>query len=75
MEIINKIYKTVGKCYYQQQYKAIIEAKMVSTPNGCTKNIPMKHNQYDTTLKTSTRKSLRKTSEALDVKHKNDVCR
>ena len=36
MENNNKLYKVSGKCNYQQQYKAIIEAEMVSTPEGVT---------------------------------------
>ena len=40
-----KLYKTVGKCGDQQKYKSILEASMVSTPEGCTENIQMKPNQ------------------------------
>ena len=29
---INKLYKSASKCYDQQQYKAILEASMVYTP-------------------------------------------
>ena len=30
-----------AKFDYQQEYKAILEAEMVSTPEGCNDNIPM----------------------------------
>ena len=46
LENIKKLYKTEGKCDDKQQYKAIIEAEMVSTPEGSTKNIPMTPNPY-----------------------------
>ena len=40
-ENIKKLCKSAGKCDYQQQYKAIIEAEMVSTTAGLTDNRPM----------------------------------
>ena len=36
-----KNYKKSGKCDNQQQLKDIIEAAMVSTPEGFTDNIPI----------------------------------
>ena len=56
LENIKKLYKTAGKCDHQQQYKDIIEADMVLTPEGCTDNIPITPNQYETTRKPSARK-------------------
>ena len=41
---IKKLYKTAGKCDDQQQYKDIIEAEMVSTPEGGTDNSLMTPN-------------------------------
>ena len=41
LENIKKSYKSAGKCDYQQQYKAIIEAEMVSTTEGFIDNCPM----------------------------------
>ena len=38
---ISKIYKQAGKCDYQQQLKDIIEAAMVSTPEGLTIDSPI----------------------------------
>ena len=37
----NKLYKSSVKCDYQQQYKAIFEAAMVSIPEGITENSPL----------------------------------
>ena len=41
IENIKKLYKSAGKCDYQQHYKAIIEAAMVSTTEGFNGNIPI----------------------------------
>ena len=41
LEKIKKLYKSAGKYNYQQQYKAIIEAEMVSNTERGTGNIPM----------------------------------
>ena len=35
------MYKYAGKCDEQNQYKAILEASMVSTTKGFTDNSPM----------------------------------
>ena len=65
--------KTAVKQDDKQQYKAIIEASMFSTPEGCTSNIPMTTNPSVSIKNSSARKSLRKLSETLDVKHKTSV--
>ena len=39
LENIKKLHKQAGKCDDQQQFKDIIEADMVSTPEGFTKKI------------------------------------
>ena len=39
-ENINKLYKYAGKKDDQQQYKAIIESAMISTPDIFINNIP-----------------------------------
>ena len=39
LENIKKLYKLAGKCDDQQQFKAILEAAMVSTHEGFTDNI------------------------------------
>ena len=46
---------------------------MVSTPEGCTNNIPMTPNPYVSTKNTSAGKSLRQFSDILDVKQMTDV--
>ena len=38
LENIKKLYKKSGKCDYQQQFKYIIEATMVSTPEEFADN-------------------------------------
>ena len=40
LQNINKLYKHAGKCDDQQQFKDILEAAMVSTPEGFTNNSP-----------------------------------
>ena len=57
------IYKTAGICDDQHQYKAILEAAMVSSPEGCTDNSPMPPSQYEPNKNSSARKSLRQFSE------------
>ena len=47
LENIKKLYKQAGKCDDQQQFKDILEAAMVSTPEGFTDNSPI----YTTTSK------------------------
>ena len=59
MENINKLYKSVGKCDDQQQYKDIIEVEMVSTPEGFTNNTQISPSQSVTVKNTSAIKSLR----------------
>ena len=48
LENIKKLYKYYGKCEDQQQYKDIIEAAMVPTPEGFTDNSPISPGQYMT---------------------------
>ena len=50
--------KYSGKCEEKQQYKAIIEAEMVSTPEGFTDNSPIPTSQSTTVKKPNTRKLL-----------------
>ena len=54
---------------------AIIEAAMVSTPEGFTNSSTMAPNLYVYNKKPSAIKSLHKFTETLDVKHKTDVNR
>ena len=71
----SKIYKSDGKCDHQQQYKAIIEKSMVSTPEGFTDNSPMYYVTSVTLKQPNSRKSLPQFSETLDVKPKTDAHR
>ena len=41
LENIKKLYKHAGKCDDQQQFKDILEASMVSTPEGFTNECPI----------------------------------
>ena len=75
LENTKELYKTAGKCYHEQKYKAIIEVALVSTPEGCTNNIPMKPNPYVSTKNTSAIKPLRKFTWIFNVKHMTDVSR
>ena len=59
LESIKKLYKYSGKCHDQQQYKAILESSMVSTPEGCTDISPISPSQSEPTKKTSARNFLR----------------
>ena len=43
MNNIKKIYQHAGKCYYQQNLKDIIDADILSTPEGVTDNSPNVH--------------------------------
>ena len=54
----SKIYKTAGKCDDDQQHESILDSEMVSTPEGCNDNSPMKTHKFESTKKNSARKSL-----------------
>ena len=41
LQNISKLYKHFVKCDNQQQFKGILEAYMVSTPEGFTNNSPI----------------------------------
>ena len=75
LENIKKLYKTTSKHEDQQHCKEMIEAALVSTPEGCTDNSLMKPNPSVSTKKTSARKPLCKFTETLNVKHKTAVRR
>ena len=59
-----------GKYDDQNQYKAIIEATMVSITEGFTDNSPISYGPYVPVKQHNARKSLGQFSEALDVKPK-----
>ena len=75
LENIKKLYQTTRKYANQHHCKAILEAAMISTPEGCINNSSMTPNQYLSTKKPSARKSLCQFSEILDVKHKTTISR
>ena len=70
LQKIKKLYKHAGKCDDQQQIKDILEADMVSTPEGLT-NISTRSPMTSTPVKKpSARKSLCLFTNILDVKEK-----
>ena len=71
LENIKKLYTYSGKCNDQLQFKAIIEASMVSTPEIFTDNSPMSPGPPMIAKKCSSIKSLHIFTEFLDVKKKN----
>ena len=58
LENIKKLYKQAGKCDDQQKFKDIIEAAMVSTPEGFTNNSPTSTMTSTPVNKPTDRKSL-----------------
>ena len=68
-----KLYKSVGKCNDQKQYNANIEAAMISTPEGITKNSPMIVGPSVIIKKHSARKPVDPLSRLFDVKQKTTV--
>ena len=68
LENIKKLYKQAGKCDDQQQLKDILEAAMVSTPEGFTDNIPISPMTSTPVKKPSARKSLCMFTNILEVK-------
>ena len=68
---IKKLYKHADKCDDQQQFKDIIEANMVSTPEGFTNDIPISPMASTPAKKPSSRKSLCIFTNILDAIHKS----
>ena len=65
-----KLHKQDGKCDNQQQLKDILEAAIVSTPEGFTDNSPIPPMTSTPVKKTSAIKSLCLFTNILDVKKK-----
>ena len=63
-----KIYQHAGKCDDQQNLKDILEAAILSTPEGFTDNSPNVHMISTPVKKPSARKSLCLFTNILDVK-------
>ena len=70
-----KLYKHAGKCDDQQQLKDILEAAMVSTPEGFTDNSTRSPMTPTPVKKPSDRKSLRLFTNILYVKKKTTTSR
>ena len=68
LENIKKLYKQAGKCDDQQKFNNIIEAAMVSTPEGFTYNSTISPRTSTPVKKLSARKSLCMFTNVLDVK-------
>ena len=67
LENIKNIHKQAGKCDDQQQFKDIIEAAMVSTPEGFTNKIPISLMTSTPVKKPSPQKSLCLFTNILEV--------
>ena len=74
VENIKKIYTSAVKCNYQLQFKAILEASIVSACERLIDNSPMSPGPPMIVKKFSVRKSLRIFTEILDAKKKTAFC-
>ena len=70
IENIKRLYKQYGKCDYQQQFKDILEAAMISTPEVFTNNSPISPMNPTLVKKPSAQKSLCMFTNILDVDKK-----
>ena len=68
LENIRRLYKQAGKYDNQQQFKDIIEAAMVYTPEGFTKNSPISPMKPTPVKKIISKKPLCMFTNILDVK-------
>ena len=75
LQNIKKLYKHAGKCDDQQQFKDILEAAMVSTPELISNNRPISPMAPSPVKKPSARRSLCLFTNILDVKNKTSTCR
>ena len=69
LENIKTLYKQAGKCDDQQQLKNILEAAMVSTPEGFTDNSPISPRTLSPVKKPSALKPLCMFTNTLKVKN------
>ena len=72
MNNIKNIYQHAGKCDDQQNLKDIIDAAILSTPEGVTDNSPNVHMSSKPVKKPRARKSLCLFTNILDVKPATD---
>ena len=75
LENIKNIYQSSGKCDDQQNYKAILEAYMVSTPEVFSENSPLSSGPFMSTKQPKARKPLCKFATTLNVKPKTYIHR
>ena len=73
LENIKKLYTSSHKCDNQQEYKYVLEAATVSTPERFTDNSPVSPGNFLTFRKPSKIKSLRLFTEFLYAKKKTAV--
>ena len=73
LQNVKKLYKLAGKCDYQQQFKDILEAAMVSTSEGFTYNSLRSPMTPTPVNKPSDRISMCLFTSILDVKKKADI--
>ena len=72
MKNIKKIYQHAGKSDDQQNLKDILDAAILSTPEGGTDNSPNMHMESITVKKPSASKSLCLFTNIMDVKPKTE---
>ena len=70
MNNIKEIYQHAGKCDDQQNIKGVLEAALLSTPEGFTYNSPNVHMPSTPVFLKSSRKSLCLFTNILDVQPK-----
>ena len=70
LENIKRLYKQDGKCDYKKQFKYILEADMVYTPEVSTNNSPISPMTSSPVKKPSAQKSLCMFTNVLDVNKK-----
>ena len=75
MNNVKNIYQHAGRCDDQQNLRDIIDAAILSTPEGVTDNSPNVHITPEPVKKPSSRKSLCLLTNILDVKPKTEKCR
>ena len=68
LETIKKLYRSTGKFDDKQNYKSIIEASIIPTPEGFNDNNTLSPGSSVTVKNPSARKSLRQFTEVFGVK-------
>ena len=68
LENIKNLYKQAGKCDDQKKFKYILEAAIVSNPEGLTDKSPTSHSKSSPVKTPSAQRSLCMFTNVLDVK-------